>query len=269
MRELILNAWIGWNSFKEPGKLVGLLLVFVVFLCIYRQRESIRTLTLYTTIMTVLCIMPVTAAVLMLYQTRFYDYQWVWSMVPMTILIATGLTVLVTDFYNEYRKKERKYVKGIIVAVPVILFFCGGMGIEPGLGDFRQSERKIAEQTLSQVKNMTGEQTVFLWAPKEILDYAREYDGGMELLYGRNMWDEALNAYTYDVYPEEITDMYQWLDGEEGRKISDEECAELAAASGVNCVILPLESSMETVACFSSVLGKEATPLEYYYVWVL
>lgn len=269
MSELIKNAWLGWLAFNEPGKLAALLLILLIFIWVFKGQETGNVLTIYTTFITVLCICPVSAAVLMLYQTRFYDYQWIWSMVPMTIFIAYGLTVFVTCFYRFYVKKDKKHAKGIFLVVPVLLFFCGGMGVGPQLDYFRHAERTEAEKVLEQVKVLSGEKTVYLWAPRDILDYAREYDSSIELIYGRNMWDISLNAYSHDVYNEESVSMYQWMDGAEGIKISDAECADFVLASGVNCVLLPVCRTEETITCFNAKFGKEAQSVGNYYVWIL
>lgn len=270
MSELMRNAWFGWEALKEPGKLVGLLLVLLIFLLIYREHEDLRVISWYTAAMTLLCICPLTAAVLMLYQTRFYDYQWIWSMVPVTIAVAMGLTVLVTDFYAYCRGKDKKYANILLVAVPIALFLCGGMGVAPDVESSDSSSRREAEAVLQQLKELSEDEKLCLWAPKEILEYAREYDGELELIYGRNMWEEALNAYTFDIYSEEQLAMYQWMDGESAKnRISDEACVELVIESGANCILLPNSASRETVACFSEGLGSEEVLLGNYYMWIL
>lgn len=270
MSELIKNAWIGWGAFKEPGKMVGLLLVLLIFMCAYRKDEELQEIKLYTMVVSVLCICPVTAALLMIYQTRFYDYVWIWSMVPMTLFIAIGLTVWVTDFYSYYKKKERRYAPAILIAVPIVLFFCGGMGVPPRAELTRAADRLRAETTLNQIREIAGSEKLCMWAPKEILGYVREYDGSVELLYGRNMWEKSLNAFTFDIYTEDEMEMFRWMDEEERDGIiSDSECARLAAASVANCVLLPIDVSEETVACFSDVFEREATILDEYYLWIL
>ena len=63
---------------------------------------------------------PVTAVGLMLYQTKFYDYEWVWSIVPLTAMTGFAVTVFVTDILKEFIGGDRKK------QIAVVLFMVAG-----------------------------------------------------------------------------------------------------------------------------------------------
>jgi hypothetical protein len=93
MTELLRNASLGWADYKGSGKLAILLLAALMYLWFAGKWRKQKALVLYTTVAAVCCILPVTAALLMLYQTKFYDYQWIWSIVPLTAVTAYGATL--------------------------------------------------------------------------------------------------------------------------------------------------------------------------------
>ena len=102
-----------------------------------------------------------------------------------------------------------------------------------------------------------------------------------ELLYGRNMWDIALNAYTYDVCPVEVKELYQWMeafsadeapeDEVEFAKVSGDmteeirEKAQKAFSLGVNSILLPKKQG---VILPGTSEWAEIIELEQYYLLI-
>ena len=161
----------------------------------------------------------------------------------MTALIAFGGTVLLE---NHWRRNGgyRGFLFNVILTglCVAVLWACGGNPaerVEAEAGtetnpyvSMDNTARDRAETALKEVwralqetsradmesKADTGKTDApCLWAPREILEYARMWDGAGEdasftLLYGRNLWDKALNAYTFDVYPEEMEELYLWME---------------------------------------------------------
>ena len=105
-----------------------------------------------------------------------------------------------------------------------------------------------AEAVLAEASAVCGEEFC-LWAPREILEYARTRDGKISLLYGRDMWDAALHAYSYDVYSEETEALYRWMEhlrdyGSEGFGTKESaaegrECVRRAFSMGADVILLP------------------------------
>lgn len=270
MSMLLSDAWAGWRDFITPGKLPMVLLALLAFLFLRQSegRERNRFVR-YTTVATVLCMVPLSACLLMWYQTKFYDYEWIWSLVPMTGCIGFGGVL----FYEECRDKLKERSKGVKLAFGAalcgILVLCSGFGLWSTELTGESLLRDQAETVYASLREEFGDRSIILWAPKEILQYARTGETDCYPLYGRNLWDKHLNAYTYDVYPEELTQLQLWMDGGYLARgdWSDEQCAQYLASTDVNCVLLPvrLESAVE---CFEKCLGTTAERFGEYFILI-
>lgn len=271
---------MGWLSYADSGKLAALVMVVVIYFALTgKVKGPGGRLILYTAVGVVLCICPLTAAVLMTYQTRFYDYQWIWSLVPVTAVVALGGTVFLAE-QCQSGGGWQKMLRNIIVtaASVLILLFCGGLGEGSVDAVKAEQDRDHAETVLAQVREICGDE-VCLWAPAAILEYAR-LDGEMELLYGRNMWDAALNAYSYDTCSEEQQKLYQWMEylDDWDIEISVAETVQYVQRgfeNGADCILLPTKMSDwlpegESEAVLLEQLGadesRDVTVLDGYYL---
>ena len=257
MSEWIRNAGEGWQRWNSQGKLMALFLAVLLLLWFgnrkYRQ-GVVKKLLIYTGILTVLAVIPVTAAILMAYQTKFYDYEWVWSLVPITAITAYGGVVLFTMLTEEkigklsggfQNRKIRTVLAGLLLAV--ILFLSGNMGNPAWDMDTARNEKLQAQKAVELLREECPEELladpICLWAPREILEYARMFDGDITLLYGRNMWDKALGAYSYDTYDISEELLYLWMEQAAGKEVpegyvSQEAVESLAETDAVDCVTL-------------------------------
>lgn len=275
MIELIHNAWLGWSSFNEKGKLTALLLIALLILWKYYRREGAYALGFYTAGMTILCIIPPTAAILMVYQTRFYDYQWIWSMVPMTIVIGMGVVVVEQTALEEFRKKAPVSALIATVAIGVLFLLCSNMGRTSMDKEAAVESRRHVLQVLQQTKECAGEKELLMVAPKDVLEHVREYDGSIQLLYGRNMWEDSLNAYTYDTYDSQVCLVYEWMEeSTEQKELQDAAsrtaaCADTLLEKGVNCILIPDWWPEKTVNSMQRILGHKAMNIDGYYLWIL
>lgn len=265
MSELLKSAWLGWQEYMTAGKYAALLLLVLFFLWFRKEGEKEKPLLIYTTLVTILCIFPVSAAVLMAYQTGFYNYKWIWSYVPLTLLIAYGGTIFLTEYWERYKKKVWQCV-GITAAVLTLGVLCGSMGQDVFDGGEKRQEREAANTILEALRTEADAEEICLWAPKEIMASARAFDGKIQLIYGRNMWDAALGAYSYDTYSESEKMLYLWMcNAEESGmveyapeeltqgvlELSLEAILETAKAAGVNRILLPgniLPEELENLA---------------------
>lgn len=280
MAELLRNAWMGWRDYTGDGKLAALLLAVLVFLWLTRRWKRQGVLVLYTSVAVFCCILPFSAVFLMLYQTKFYDYEWIWSIVPLTVIIAYGIAVFWTEYCGEYKNGGwRKSVPLNIFLLTVILLCANpGRNLEDGID--KAEERQHARAVLKQLAMTLPEDYICLWAPREIMEYARETDSMFRLPYGRNIWDASLNAYAYDVYDEGTGLLYQWMmqaeaageeytEADSGEKtITVEEAAAYAMEAGVNCVLLPGNVEAEVINRMEKALGAEVQSLEGYYMLI-
>ena len=274
MRELLKNAWMGWANYNDHGKLAFLLLAVLLFCWFGKKKVEQKTFLLYTTVMTVCCILPPAAAVLMAYQTKFYDYQWIWSMVPLTAVISWGMVLILWEFWPDFGWKNRR--KGLPAAILLlaVVCLCGSLGSRVWDMDGQKTDRQRAHRVLKTVLAVCGTDDICLWAPREVMAYVREAQGTVRLPYGRDMWDISLGAYAYDTYDEDRTKMYQWMEAVAGNSedvrsadITPKACAEYAAQAGVTCILLPEDAAEETVRALGEALGTDAQKLEDYWIF--
>ncbi len=273
MLVLLDRAWFGWISYISTNKLAAVFLALLLFLWLRKERIQKRFL-LYTTITTILCMIPFSAAIIMAYQTQFYDYKWIWSIVPMTIMLAFGGTVFLADCLERFQQsKVRMFV--VCFSFLAILMLSTGIG-----GNQAENESQVlpkyneVEGVLSQLPPEEQELDITLWAPKEIMEYTRIVRGDIKLLYGRNMWDGALNAYSYDEYLEGTKSCYQWMNQLEETGLLEPtsltdssfwDSVDYVLDQGVNCICLPHKTQGELVQQLEEKLGVTAQKQGDYY----
>lgn len=286
MGELIGRAFRGWLEFEGGNKLTALFLLTVLMFAVLSLGEGgQKRLLRYGAVMGFLCICPVTAAVLMQYQTTFYDYQWIWSMVPCTAVTACGGVLLLDRLWRD--DACAGWRRGIVLAgILALILLCGGSA--GSKRDVREEREKTA-RTLEAISE--GQEGICLWAPEEILEYARSLDGSLTLVYGRNMWQERLNVYSYDIYTQEQRNLYVWMSlaektgrldvevegglksvGEippEGTVLKGEEAVRNALALGVNRILLPGCMEEDAIEKLEGVLQCPAERVEEYYLFRL
>lgn len=284
MKELLRNAWLSWQQFTAAGKLVAILPAALLYLWMRGKQDRKReksTLLSYTSVMAVCCIFPVTVAPLMLYQTRFYDYLWVWSLVPMTAVTAWAGTELLYQCWKGFHWDQWRKGLPVSLMLLAVLVLCSGMGsIE--LGRTEEGQRRIkAKQVLigllEQVESESDEP--LLWAPREVIEYAREFDGSFMLLYGRNMWDASLGAYSYDAYSLEIQNLYLWMENmdESGLAVVEDpvrgevilqgkDCMASAVDLGVDYILLPSRLENKDAEALARIMGGSAVLQGDYYL---
>lgn len=271
MMEWIKNARLGWLDYIESGKLAALLLLALLIFWFWKKEEwnKYRKLFLYTTLVTVCCVVPVTAAVLMAYQTKFYDYEWIWGTVPITAVIALTGTLLWSELSKRYQSVSGGGWKkaGIVLLAVCLLYVCGPLGA--GIPDAEEEQGKLAatERVLEIVTENGQNRNVVLWAPREIMEYARALNGTVQLPYGRNMWDPALNAYSYEAYGDTEVALYDWMTGAEETGTGEGAILEPVLEIGINCMVLPGNLALELLAEFEKELGVQAELADGYYLF--
>jgi len=288
MSELIKNARIGWQDYTDAGKYAALLLISFMLLGLLKDREKWdgmgrrKNFALYTGLMTVGCIFPFTAALLMAYQTRFYDYQWVWTLVPITGFVAMTGTIFLAGQWKHFSKEDNGKWKmaGVAGLTVLMILFSGRFGEQ--LWDAKKASQDLAhtKRILQIIRQERPEDRILLVAPQEIMENVRAVDGNVILPYGRNMWDKALDAYSYDTYDTSRQRLYEWMQNvaatgqttrvsEEGDVTTLSDCLHIAAELGVECLILPGTLSEEGVSEVDADLGEARVVEEGYLIFWL
>lgn len=139
MRELLQNALYGPGGYFQSNHMVvlalGILLYFIVAERTLGTRE--KRLLRVTVVMLALVLFPVSAAFLMLYQTRLYSYYWIWSLAPITLCIAWGGTLLLWELTGQRRrdgKESWRLAAGVAVMLALLL-------LTGNLGNIRNASR--------------------------------------------------------------------------------------------------------------------------------
>ena len=112
MMTLLQSALTGWTDYTQHGKFAALLLLAILYLgfVLYGSgkeanasgaEKARKRLYLYGALATFGCICPVTALILLKYQTAFYSYVWIWAAVPQTALTAWAATDFLCSLLKE------------------------------------------------------------------------------------------------------------------------------------------------------------------------
>lgn len=218
-----------WNSIAEnltlemgAGKYLALVLMGIFFLWLlgrYKKNQNTRHLLLFLITITALVLIPLFGMPLMLYQTRFYNYRHLLLLLFPMVLIPWALTEALEQGIGMMKRnaedgdlvKERPWIARLcgVAGVVIFLMLSGNMITEGVNANFTFSKDKVPAHVM-EVLELVEDGDVLV-APNDVIEYARAYDGDLKLVYGRDMWQLALRAYTYNVYDEEIKEIYEWM----------------------------------------------------------
>lgn len=283
MMTLLQSALTGWTDYTQHGKFAALLLLAILYLgfVLYGSgkeanasgaEKARKRLYLYGALVTFGCICPVTALILLKYQTAFYSYVWIWAAVPQTALIAWAATDFLCNLL-----KEKSLRNGMAALILLGILFLGGNPVSewtvaqttqiPALtGMPGQQQGTPAREILEQLSVYNAEKgnsrEYSLWAPKEVMEAARAYSAENHPVYGRSIWDASLGSYSYDTYETWQEDLYLWMSHLEttgeteylrtdenttteagGRKIDFAACLDSAGKAGIDYILLPEDLS--------------------------
>lgn len=325
MMTLLQSALTGWTDYTQHGKFAAFLLLAILYLGfvlygasgadagkttqgiiswkgIFGDGSPGNMLYLYGVLITLGCICPVTALILLKYQTAFYSYVWIWAAVPQTALIAWAAA----DFL--YRLLKERTLRNIMAAIILLgILFLGGNPVSEWVGTQtvripalaaggvpQRKQETSAWETLEQLTVYSDEERgtreYVLWAPKEIMAAARAYSAQIRPVYGRSIWDASLGSYSYDTNEIWQEDLYLWMShleatgeteylrteqtGEEAsagaesadRKIDFAACLDRAEEVGIDYILLPENLSEDAQQTLQKALGEELQPLGGYYL---
>lgn len=207
-----------FGEFVVAYKTLPLVIGVLLYAFIREKREECekeRHFLIYATVVTVLLLIPITAVAFLLYQTRFYDYGWIWSFVPLTAVLAWGIvTVIWKELSSKSMrwlgKKAWKYL-GVVAAVAV-LWICGNHGQMQEMPTEIKNQQLVAEAVLQYLEDNHEETQSIVWGPKVMMQYLRSHSGQVGLYYGKDMWDAKSGAYDYEVYTEDEIAGYNWME---------------------------------------------------------
>lgn len=260
MRELLQNAVSGPASYFQSNHMAVLVLGLLLYVLAAgkRCRPREKRLLALTAAELVLVIFPISGACLMMYQTRFYSYPWLWCLVPVTLCIAWGGTELLWELTGQNRRDGRAGLRlavgtGVLLALLLLL---GNLGRVQTVSEEEKAQRSRAAQVVDYLQQMSQLQETLLWGPRLVLEAARQQTGEIRVLYGRNMWEPEAAAYAYDVYTEEEQRLFDWMEAlerdaaENGSDRMDAYTLFAAVGYGARLWVFPAEATDRiTLAC--------------------
>ena len=203
------RAYSGVIRYLNENHFVAILIAVLLFIWIGNQKaidKKQNRLLVYTLVVTVVLLCPITAIPVMIYQTPFYDYEWAWSMVPVTAVIAYGIVLL----WCQGKSKAGKYI--LLTILLIGCFLCGNLGQIQRLTIEEKEDRYNSREVVQALTEMKLTEDFVVWAPKEVMQEIRRLDGTISLVYGRDMWEEKAGAFDYEAYSPELTEAYIWLE---------------------------------------------------------
>lgn len=203
------RAYEGLQQYLSHNNLVVILVAVLLFFFLSEKKEKdnkANGLLIYTVLMLVILICPLSAMAVMIYQTAFYDYTWAWSLVPVTIVMAYGITI----FWEKEKSSLRRW--GIIGVTVIILCLIGNQGMIQRVPTQEVTNRSETKEILREIHAFCAGEDCIAWGPKRIMQEIRRHDGEIMLVYGKDMWDQKSGAYDYEAYSQELTDAYLWLE---------------------------------------------------------
>lgn len=254
------------QNFSEEmraGKYLALIIVGVLFLWLmgkYKKLQGTRILLLYGISICLAVLIPVSGFVLAKYQTLFFSYRHLLLLLFPMIFIPWALVETLENGLGHMKRnaeegdlvREKPWITrflGVVVAAGLLLV-SGNMLTEGVDTEFTLAKEKVPTRVMEVLELL--EKGDVLVAPNEVLEYARSYDGDLRLIYGRDMWQPALKAYTYHTYDEAACQIYEWMQNQPLNyfDVSDEELEkyqaqidqaafQLIGSTSCNTLVLP------------------------------
>lgn len=209
--DYLFKVMSGIERYLYANKAIIIMFAVLLGIAFFGGKSINRTQKLlftYGTLMSGFLLFPFTAMAILIYQTAFYDYEWAWSLVPVTVICAYGILLFCEKGNCTSTKKK-------LVA---FVFGIAGLLLITNQAKLLQVPKEEAfvrnnmEEVLIQLDTWKPEGKCVLWAPKVLMQESRRKNGTISLVYGKDMWDPKSGAYDYEVYSEALTDAYVWLE---------------------------------------------------------
>ncbi|MGN0431383.1 MAG: hypothetical protein ACI4EQ_03405 [Lachnospiraceae bacterium] len=268
----LLESWgAGTGSFVENGQYLALFLVALLFLWLSGEKIKKEFVT-FSFAVGLLILCPVTARILLVYQTVFFDYETVWELLPLTALLAYGLVMAFAKMSAVLTREDRAWKATIsgkkgkvyeslaVGALVVLLFMSGTVSLAENITEKTDRTDRLPARVgeVLDLLEISGDETITLAAPEEIVEWARLYSGNILLPYGRDMDEEGLTAYLYDKYTADIVGLYEWIQGTlpaptlaQEAYLQEETYVEQCAAAGYDYLIFDVERANNDLLAYA------------------
>lgn len=229
-----------FQGMESEGSYYGIGLLAVLFCLIYEGREKRHWRCVAIAVCTVVVLLwnPLTARAYEMLLGRGYPLDLVSLAIPLLPFLAYAGTMLVEEGTKGRPMRDRV----LLVAGLVVVFMAAGTMVpfgngkpEVGMETVGTADERCIEAVSDAAKELQDiGQEPLLVAPKEIMETIRRYDGSIELIYGRDLWQTDALAYLHETYPEEIILLCQRMESSEANVA---QTAEAALALGCNLIV--------------------------------
>lgn len=226
---------------EQDGAYWGIGLLAVLFCLIHggRERKYRQLVAGAMCVVVVFLLNPVTAC---LYERIFgvaYPISLASLAVPLLPFISYAGTMLIAGNVEGRPLRDRVV---LVAGVALIIMAAGTMVPLGGVKRADQgdvvvdvADERCMNAVLDAAKELQGAgQEPLLIAPKEIMENIRRYDGGIRLIYGRDLWQTDALTYLHEAYPEDIVILCQRM---ESADVNVAQTVEMALSYGCNLVV--------------------------------
>lgn len=210
---------------RPDGQYLTLFIAVLLFIWLLEEHKN-QEFVRFSLTMLLLLLLPLSAELLIRYQTAFYGRENIWRLLPLTALLAYGLVLTETKMLAalvriEAHKQSPPNIKNerlrevfVLVILTALLLISGTLSADKTETGKRAGLNGLPrEAQILTFLDIPKDDFVYLLAPDEVSSFARIYSGNLLLPYGRDLYEEGLNAFLYDAYDEEMLLLHDWING--------------------------------------------------------
>jgi len=171
---------------RLEDKYWGLFFIGLLVLFYLRTRETKRLLVL-ASVISLVCICPLTAYILMEVFPLVSDYHLLWHVVPASVVVCAALSLILERLWDN---KVQRW--GFVVGIFLIFFFAGEFAYTSAdawnddVTHLGREEVLAYDLILTDMKSRDRE-SASLWGPYKLMADSRIYDGELRPIYGKDI----------------------------------------------------------------------------------
>lgn len=165
------------------------------------------------------------------------DHMMLWILPVVPVILITGVNA-----YSFQRTKKERIL--FLAAFLAIMLLAGTTAYTRNKYKIIENAEYIPDSELEMIlkveeyRQQNEMETVLLWAPQDIIQYARVYSGDIYLLYGKDLWLGSMDSQMHQIYEEWQREAYIYM---ENAPLYLEKIVEVADTRGCDVLIFSRE----------------------------
>lgn len=165
------------------------------------------------------------------------DHMMLWILPVVPVILITGVNA-----YSFQRTKKERIL--FLAAFLAIILLAGTTAYTRNKYKIIENAEYIPDSELEMIlkveeyRQQNEMETVLLWAPQDIIQYARVYSGDIYLLYGKDLWLGSMDSQMHQIYEEWQREAYIYM---ENAPLYLEKIVEVADTRGCDALIFSRE----------------------------